>query len=358
MAKLFGSLTYNDSDYIFNQTSGQEIVWQATMDVVTRHNQDLQSVIDLFVETTTTNYSERYLLPGFGTLQELGQMSRPKAVKSGGSWDVAYPLRKYGDQIAWDKETMAYMTMERYRNHVQTIMNDDVATVRILILQALTGGVAVSYVDPFHGTLSVKPLANNDGTLYPGVIGSNTEAQQNGYLVTGYAASSISDTNDPIATAVNYLESLHGTPTGGSNIWTFINNAQSAKIRALTDFTPVEDYGVRFGDDTTKLVNIPTIPPGMRLLGRASGSWIIEWRRLPANYMLHVHGDISKPLKMRVHPEGTGLPGGLNLEAREEEYPFQDHIYIRRCGFGVGNRLSGAVTFLDAGASYVAPTIV
>lgn len=357
MAKLFGSLTYNDSDRIFNQTDGQSIIFDATMMAVERHNADLQNVINLFVDGTTTDHLLRYAMPGFGTSQRMGRLTRPKAVKSGGEWDVAFPLEKFGDQIAWDKETMAYMTMQRYRNHVQTIFNDDVATMRIIILNALLGGVATTYTDPHYGALTVQPLANQDGTLYPPVLGTTSEAQLNHYLVTGYAASAISDINDPIATAVALLESEYGTPTGGTDIWTLTNPTHSAKFRAMADFIPVDDKYIRPGMDTAVLTAGLNIPPNMRLIGRVSGSFILEWRSLPANYLIHLHPMADKPLKMRVHPADTGLSGNLVLEVKEEEYPFMDHIYIRRCGFGVANRLGAAATFLDAGSTWTAPTI-
>lgn len=357
MAKLFGALNLNDSERIFNLTSGQSLIWDASQDVLRRYNEDMTNIMDIFVEGTTTEFKQRYKLPGYGTLQKQGQFAKSGHVKSGGSWDVAYPLEQYGDSFAWDDITRKYMTMKEYDLHFQTILNDDAGTLRILMFNALFNNAATTFVDPLHGNLTIQPLANNDATLYPATIGSTTEAAQNNYLVSGYAAASINDTNNPIVPIVNQLEGLFGAPTGGSNIWIFVNNAQTAQLQNLAAFVDVNDRGIVPGDTTATVTGMPMIPPNMRLLGRCSGAWVFEWRRIPANYMLAIHGDMEKPLMIRKDPDDTGLPTGLNLISREETYPFTEFNFRRRIGFGVGNRLTAVVMYLATGSTYSVPTI-
>ena len=45
-------------------------------------------------------YKRRYKLPGGGYLQKRGGQAQSGAVKAYGSWDVAFPLSRYGDQVA------------------------------------------------------------------------------------------------------------------------------------------------------------------------------------------------------------------------------------------------------------------
>ena len=69
-----------------------------------------------------------------------------------------------------------------------------------------------------------------------------------------------------------------------------------------------------------------------------------------------IHLDAPKPIMQRVDPADTGLPRGLALVARDENYPFTSSFYSHRFGFGVGNRLNGVVMELGTGGSYTVPT--
>lgn len=356
MSAIFGSLRLADSDRVYNNTAGQRMIYDAIADYLAMHNAALAAAMAAFVEEETENYTERFQLPGGGRMQRRGSQSDAAAVKQTGKWDVAYPLEDFADAIAGDDVTMAYTTVRDLEKHVLTVATRDRNTVRHELLRAMFRSSAATFVDPLHGSLTIRPLASGDGTLYPPVIGSDTEADDTHLVNTGYAASSISDTNDPIAgVAIPELEEHFGQITGNSPIAVFINTAQVAKVAALTALIEVSDRWITPGDDTAQPNSLPPIPG--KIIGRHSaGAWVSQWDYIPAGYMLAVHLEAPKPLKMRVDPADTGLARGLALVARDMEFPFERSTWRHRFGFGVANRLNGVAIEVSADGTYTTPT--
>jgi hypothetical protein len=182
-------------------------------------------------------------------------------------------------------------------------------------------------------------------------MGSESEATENHYLESGYAAASISDANNPFVTIRDDLEHHFGMEEGGSNIFAFINSAQRTKVEDLTDFDPITDKFIQASAMADKPFGWPTYVPG-RVLGRSNHVWVIEWAWIPANYIFGIHGDAPPPLKKRVDPADTGLGRGLQLVAQDEKFPFQSSFWRHRFGIGAGNRLNGVVMELGTGGSY------
>ena len=355
MAGIFGHLNLSDSDRVFSQTVGQQVVWSAVQDYLTRVNADLNAAMSVFLDRTTSNFKERYKLPGGGALQKRGSDGRYGAVKASGQWDVAFPLEDFGAAMAGNDVDMAYMTAAELDRHIQTIVIQNTNTVRFEILKALLDSGQDTFIDPLNGSLSIEPLANGDSVVYPPVLGVETEATENHYLESGYAAASISDTNNPYATIKNELEEHFGAPTGNSNIAVFVHPDQIAKTEALADYDPVNDRFTQPGDDTDQLTGLPAALPG-RVVGRTNSCWVIEWRWIPTNYMLGIHLDAPKPLIRRIDPADTGLGDGLLLVTKDQDFPFETSVWRHRFGFGVGNRLNGVVMELGTGGTYTIPT--
>jgi hypothetical protein len=358
MAYKFGVLTMADvDDYTLVGRVGQGVVYEDLLMYLEQRRTDLAAARAVFVSTETELYTENYKLPGGGRLQRRGGQAQSAAVKAGGSWDVGYPLEDFGAQLAWTDVVAAYMTVNEFNRHVNTIEEMDINTYRFEMLKSIFnngGGAARTFLDAIHGSISIQSLANGDAVLYPPVLGSESEATETHYLETGYASASISDTNNPIVTAVEELAEHFGESTGGDNIVTFINPAQAQVIKALTDFDTVPDSFVRQGDNVSVPQRLPTVP-GI-VLGRVSGSWIVQWRWIPANYLLTVHLEAEAPLKMRIDPPAVGLGTGLQLVAQDSIHPFEMAHWRHRFGFGVANRLNGVVTELGTGGTYTIPT--
>ena len=356
MSGIFGALGVNDTERGFIATVGQAVVYDAIQKYLADVNAEVNSAMSIFVERTTSDHKLRYKLPGGGRLQRVNTQARPGAVKANGGWDVALPLESFGAMIAGGRVDWAYMTPADVERHLATITQQNLATVRFEILKALLNNTQRTFVDPLWGSLSIEPLANGDSVVYPPALGSETEASDDHYLESNYAAANISDTNDPYATIIAELEEHFGAPTGGSNLCVFINNAQVAKTQALTKFDAVNDRFLQMGANANIPQGLPVNMPG-RVLGRhTDGCWVVEWRFVPASYLVGVHLDAPKPLLMRVDPSDTGLSAGLQLVAEDEEHPITSSHYEHRFGLGCGNRLNGVVMELGVGGSYSIPT--
>lgn len=356
MATIFGALGVNDHDYVFRSTLGQDVIYTAITDYIARVQSDLAGQMRLFVSGPTEMYTERYKLPTGGRMQEIGLGVYPGVTKRVGSWDVAYPLKNFGDGMAVDDITQAYMTAQELQLHIDTALNHSVNTQRFEMLYSIFNNTAKSVVDMIHGTLTVQPLANGDSVTYPPVLGSETAATENHYLESGYAASAISDTNNPYHTIADELEEHFGTMTGGDNIVVLINKAQTKLSLELTEMSDVPDQFINVSVDANVPVNYPPIPSTARLIGRCSGVWVAEWAWMPANYMFGTHIMEPAPLKMRVDPAAVGLGQGLQLVKEDNEFPMRKSYWRNRFGFGVGNRLNGVVMELGTGGTYTIPS--
>ena len=361
MPTIYGALGIEDSDYVFQSTVGQRAIYDLTSNYVARYRAEQQAAQSVFVEMQTTDHLLRYNLPGSGYMQRRGRSAQPGAVKAAYTWDVGLPLEDFADAIAVDDITSAYMTAQRLQQAIDTVMTRDANTRRYEILRALLVSTSRTFVDELRGSLTIQPIANGDASLFPPVIGSMTAATENHYLESGYAASAISDTNDPYVTIANELEEHFGTPTGGSPIAIFVNNAQTAKTIALTDFIPVNVLGITPGQQTSQVSDIPeALTMGSwRILGRhegAGGAIVVEWRHMPANYMVGIHLGAPKPLLERIDPPEVGLGQGLQLVARDVEFPFETAFWRDRFGYGAGNRLNAVVMELGTGGTYTDPT--
>lgn len=351
MSGIYGILKVADTDRVFLNTLGQSVVYDAVNEYMRLHNEELAQTLGVFVGETTTDFKRRYKLPGGGQLQNMGfaPESAPAAVKSSGSWDVAFPLNEWGAALAGSRTTYAYATVQDLAREIDGVRARDVNTVRYQILNAILGSTQTSFVDPINGTLAIEPLANGDSVVYPPILGATDEATENHYLSAGYAVSAISDTNNPYITIVNELEEHFGAPTGGSNIVTFIPSDVTAKTQALTDFVAVNDMRIEPGANAAQVFGLPAGLPG-RILGTVGGSWVVEWRYLPATYIVGIHLDAPAPLAMRVDPTYTGLGSGLQLVATNDKYPFSESFYSHRFGVAAANRLNGVAMIVSAAA--------
>jgi len=356
MSGIFGILGLADTERVFAQTVGQKVIYDAIVRLLEMYNAELAQALGIFVEEETDAFKERYKLAGGGRLQRRGGQAPSGAVKAYGGYDIALPLEDFGAQMAGDDVALAYMTLQDIQRHLDTIFIQDAATVRFELLKALLNNTQRTFVDPLHGSLLVEPLANGDAVVYPPVLGSETEATDTHYLESGYAAANISDTNDPFPTMKDELEEHFGVVQGGGNLIAFINSAQRAKVGDLTDFDPIPSNYVIPGTQTPTPINLPQSVPGAVLGYHACGIWVVEWRSLPAAYMVAIDADAPAPLKVRVDPADTGLGRGLQLVAKDEQYPLESSHYRHRFGFGCGNRLNGVVMELGTGGTYTIPS--
>jgi hypothetical protein len=357
MATLFSELGVGDNDRIFQAVDGQTVV-----DTLSTYVADIQAEIDAasgaFVGAVTESHTERQYKPGTGEMAETAIGETGPAVRASGSWTVAYPLRNFAEGVVGSDVDLAYMTAAELDRHTQAVTARWANRHRNEIMKALFNNVAGTFSDARHGDLTIQPLANGDAVAYPPIVSGTSEATADHYLVSGYTAANISDTNNPLVTLADKLEDHFGQSEDGGQILVFINRAQRAKIAALTDFVPRGQANIAYGDDTDLALPAGVSLPG-RLLGVLDeyGVWIAQWdRAVPANYLLAVHLGTEAPLARRVDPADTGLPRGLHMAGEGgATYAVQGMYYRDRFGYGVRNRLNGAVMELTTDGSYDVP---
>lgn len=359
MADILGLLGLAATDFQFVNTIGQRIVYDATLQLLGDHNNDVEAMKSVFVARQTTDFLIRYASPGTGRMQRVGPQGRAKAVQADGGWDVGFPLEEFAARIDTNRVAMAYMSMQAYDRQLKTIMKQDVNTVRDEVLKCYFNNTARPGTDDTRRvTVTVQPLAlTSDSVKYPPIVGSTDDATAQGYLTSGYVSSAISDANNPFPTMVKYLESHFGQPTGGSNIVVFINIAEKTVVEALADFDRVANRFLTYGDNVT-LVDPEKYPAGLpgRTLGECSNALIQQWDWIPAGYMLAVHLDAEQAIYERIDPPELGLGSGLQLIFQDQDHPFRTAQWSHRFGMGIANRLNGVVMQLTAG-SYAIPTI-
>lgn len=368
MSAIFGHLNISDSDYVFNATVGQRVIYDTAMAWVASHEEQLNRLIRVFVSGNTTNHKERFRLPGANLyLARAGSEGRFPAVKAAGSWDVAYPMEDFGAVVAENDIEWRRMTVGELDLHIQTVLQANRNVVRFELLKALMYRSNATFSDERWGDLTIVRLPNTDGTTYPPVIGSVTDADDEHYAESGFAATAIADAADPWTgvgmttpagfSIVDELEEHFGVGAGSSEIVSFINKAEVTEVSGLTDFDPVSTMQIREGTQTAIPVGMPMDVPGEVIGRHRAGAWIVRWDFIPANYILSVHAGEEAPLKKRVDPAPTISPD-LELVAEDEEFPFREMVWRHVFGFGASNRLNGNVVELGVGGSYTDPTLV
>lgn len=350
---LIGILGLSDSERTMINRVGQTIMYDAVQQYLDAHNADMQRQIRSFVQGQTTAYQLNYRLPGGGRLDRRGGQAQSAAGKATGTWTVAFPLEDFGRQLAYTDVDVAYMTVQDLQYHIDNVRIQDMNTRRYEMLRAIFNNTARGFQDEVNGTLTIQPLANGDSVVYPPVVGSESEATDSHYIVSGYTAANISDTNNPFATIREELEEHFGTPGGYGNVCAFVNTAQVSKIELMTDFDPVLDSAIRPGANTAVPEGLPDVPG--RVIGRVSGVWVVEWRWIPANYIYAQDLDMPAPLMERIDLTETGLAPGLQLVAENDRFPFISAHYRDRFGFGIGNRLNGVMMQFKNSGTYDVP---
>jgi len=350
-----GILGIQDSDRTFVEGVGQRAVFEATQQYVAWVNEDLARVTNLFIETTTEDHKFRYYLGGDGELQRNSDLGRPGERKIQGSWDVALPLEGFGDALGTSRIDLAYMTLDVYQRNVEAIALRAQNTLRKEILRTLLDNVNYNFADPIRGTLAIKALANQDGTLYPPISGQVTAGEIQRYAESGYATASITDTNNPIKTISRALRSHFGANGARRQRVVLIAPGAQDYVEALLDFEQVNDPNVAKGANSDTVLNEPVSIPG-EIIGYANEAYVSVWDWMPANYMIGIDLAAEKPIQMRVDPGYTNLPRGLNLITESENFPLSKSDWQWRFGLGVVNRLNGYVMELGTGGTYTVPT--
>jgi hypothetical protein len=357
MTTIFGLARLTASDYQFYRQADQQLLYTAAQQYIEMANTAIQQAASAFVEPVMTEKAkERYQLGMTGRMQETGENATGSPVARSGSWDVAYPLKNYTDSLATGDVDAAYMTPAELQLHVDGIITRAANAKRHAILKRLFNNTQESFIDPRLGTLTVEPIANGDAVLYPPIEGTDSEAAENHFLESNYAAADISDTNNPYATLTTELVE-HGTNTTEDIPLAFlINPAQQTKTEALINFVPFIPRQIAPGQDTDRVL-MPARPIPGKIIGYIRGTgWVSVWNWIPSAYIAGINLAAPQAFRMRKDLTGTNLgDGGLQLLPEERTGVVTFKSWRLRFGVGAANRLNAAVMELGTGGTYSIP---
>lgn len=326
-------------------TVGATVISQAIQESASEYTRGVNALIASVVDRVT-NYTERYKLPGTGTLQPLDENGNPLPVAEAGYYDVAYPIQGGGTAWGTNRVTRGLMTVEEANRQTVEALKRDSDWMRRHILAAIFTNTTWAYVDPLHGSLTIQPLAlTADGVIYVRQGGAASTDQH--YLAQ---AGAIGDATNPFPTI---YEELMEHPSNSGPVVVYVPTANVAAVKTLTGFVPVGDPDINVGSATDTLNGAIDRGLGDTVLGKIDGCWAVEWRALPTDYLIgHAQG-AGGFLGMREYP-AQNLQG-LFTENHSPDGNLQETRMIRYAGFGVRNRIAACVQRVGNGA-YAIPT--
>lgn len=329
---------------------GVRVVNDAVTRSIAEHNRELDALIAALVERTT-EYKITYTLPGSGSLQPLDQWGNPLPVQPSGKYDVAFPIQGAGTAWGDNRITRALMTVAEANRFTLDVQARDADWMARHILAALFTNTTWVYPDEEHGDLTIQPLANGDSVTY--LRRGGALSTDNHYLAQANAIGNGADNPYPIIE-----KELSEHPSNSGDIVAYIPTNQVDATQALSSFVPVRDEKITPGANSATLTGTIAQGFGDKVLGRADGVDIVEWKRLPDNIILALSTGAPPILAMREFP-ATSLQG-LFPEFQDVDGNRHLNKFIRYAGFGVQNRVGALVYRIGSGtysipAGYTAP---
>lgn len=336
----------------------QEVNIETRMNMVTEsaaeHTRQVDALIAELV-TPTTEYKINHRLPGDGTLQPVDEDGNPLPVRPSGEYEVAFPIK--GGGTAWGTNRVSRTELRVSDEQMMTAdaMTRDANWMRTRILAAIFTNVAYNYKDKKHGTLSVQPMANNDGVIYTRRSGS--ASTDNHFYAQANAIGTGAD--NPFPTL--YAE-LNEHPSNAGPYVAYVATNLVDDIENHPSLIPPGAAGVIYGTEVTRLLvdvdqNLPRNSEfanfGETYIGRINNIDVVGWSVLPDNYGFVVaRGASETPLAMRRYPSPSLQ--GFVPEFHDVDGNHFETRFLRFAGFGALNRVA-ALAFRIGNASYAIP---
>jgi len=321
-------------------------LWDAVRASAAEHNREITTLMATMVQRTT-EYKVRFMSPGAGSLQPLDIYgdANPKTFRAEGYYDVAFPLHGAGTAWGTNIVSRAKMTVDEANRLTLDVQNQDADWMRRHIMAAVLDNVAWTFTDPDHGSLTVEPLANSDSVTYPKIGGS--VATDEHYL---YQAAAIADATSPFGTM--YSELNEHVSNSGPYV-AYISTSLVATTKALTAFVPIGDSAIAYGASTDQVRSPLPLTLGDEVLGRVENMWVVEWRNMPAGYIIAQAQGAGPFLRMRENAEAELQ--GLFTRTFSIDSNHEGIRYYRYAGFGVYDRTAACVMQVGNG-SYSIPS--
>lgn len=324
---------------------GEQTVAEAIGLTLENHNSDVADLLSLFAEFTT-QHQVNFTSLAASELQDMDQDGRPMPIKSS-KYTVAYPLRMGGAATGENFVTSAKMTVGNVNALVGNVLMADLRWIRSHLLRAIFTNTSRSFTDEEVGALTIQPFANGDTVKY--VKDGDSVATDDHYLAQ---ANSIDDGADNPFPGLK--DELLEHPENSGEVIAFIPNGLKASVQALANYADVSDPNVdRSSIAAVASANGPGVTHPGELIGYVDGVWVVEWRNLPAGYMLATTSDGDTGLRARQDLEAELQ--GLVLVEDNPRIPHKGRAWYRRLGFGAHNRARVVVKRIGNG-TYAIPS--
>lgn len=320
---------------------------QRTLDHENARNQRFRSRLSQDV-----NQAKLYFqMPGGGRLQDLDEHGNPLPTQLFSAYDVAFPIRGGGDATGSDRVSRAHMTVSEANYATQEATLKDRRWHISYIIASLLRSTSYTFLDrgrrqfPGAGELSIKPLANGDGTNYLTDWGRGV-SEDNHYKAQA----------DPISASANPFPALHEDLThhvdSEAPVDVYVAEDLVPSIELLPNFREPRDPQVTYGSGES------TVARGDRgigdeYIGYVDRCNIIAMRSMPSSYMMG-HLRNQQPLGFRQYPAASVQ--GLFQETHSPDGNHMETRYLRFGGYGVRNR-TAAVVYQIGAAEYSDPAL-
>ena len=329
------------------------VINTAITQAMAEHNRQMEAFTALFLRRGITDPQRTFSTPIVTRNQPLDEAGRPIPIRGAAQYTVGFPLQDSGNAIGRTWLEAQKMRVEELNDLIAVIQDGDRSWVFDHILAAIFQDADRTFWDVDKGQLTVKPLANGDTQVYQVKSGEFAGGTDNHLL--GQANAIGAGADNTFATHYAELtEHPENGAAGSGRIVSFIPSGLKAAATGLATFNPLPSADIRPGANADVLVGSLGINvPGTVLGMDDSGTWIVEWGRLPANYVVSIATAGEPPIGERVDELAT-LRGFIEMD-ENQDFPWYQRNWMRRAGFGAWNRLGAVVSRIGNG-TYAPPT--
>lgn len=313
---------------------------------IAQHNEVMNGILSLFVQTTT-EFKIIYRTLGTARLQPIDADGRALPVRGQAQYSRSFPI--YRGAHAWGAsyEARLQMTVRDLNDELERAFQADRNWLRDHLLSAIFTNVNYTFVDEKHGSLTIVPLANADTETYVKIGGASGPSTSQHFLGQ---AGGIADASNPYPTIRTLLKS-YADNTG--NVVALIPTNLRDDTENLANFHPPADPRIRAGVASDTLASEPNVQTPGEYIGYVDGVDVFEWQQMPDSRIVAVTTGGERPIAMR-ESEVAALRG-FQAVAERADHPWWERQFRRMAGFGTWNR-TGAVVMEIGDASYDIPT--
>ncbi len=382
----FGSLVISDSLQALLVGNGlvahigEDNVWQVFSDYLVAHNRILSDQLSTFVDVSTARLIRTGIIDTM-VMEEVDSTGMPQAQKIVASQFIGVPLIKYRGGLQWTNDYLRVVSTKEISKQFLAMLAADKIQLQKALKRSIFYATNYSFTDRLvdNAVLPVKRLINGDNIgMTVGPNGEIFSANHTHYMVANTAwstATAVQKAADIAALTLTITEHFNEGTT-----LIYINSGQYPDIKSMPGFVSYLDVRI-IGAVTANQSYAKSLDP-VNIYDRAIGItnegaevWIKPW--IPVNYAFAFNPSQMKPVYARVRGVGDSFDSGdplgvtgnttnnslsfgdLQIAAQFDNYPLHSTIYEREIGFGVRNRINGAVLDLarPGGATYTNPVI-